>query len=387
MQGQRLLQRQRVVHLLRTSGPLARADLAQALGVSRSTITTIVADLIADETLVELDHRVEGPNARGRPRILLGCNPRARRVVGIWINEHRARIVLADATGNVSAEGHTPTGGRDPDSVMASIVEIAEQLTDSPGGAVAAAGVCIPGFVNIATGTVDESRLLGWSKIDLGHLLSRRLGVPTAVLNTTHALTLAEAIAGEARGARSAVILDCGRQFGAGLIIDGRPYTGATGAAGVIGRLPFDPARTQCRCSRDDCTDTTMPTGESRAHVPHVADVPLEELDLAAVWHEVHQGPEARDMARDVIDRIAHTALFMEALIDPEMLIIAGLDSELEELGSALHSRIMELRPLPRRSRTSTVRSRIGSGHLVSVIVALQQLDDDIAALLQTSLP
>ncbi|MCC5582639.1 MarR family transcriptional regulator, partial [Microtetraspora sp. AC03309] len=60
-----LLHRQRVVHLLRTEGPLARADLADRLGLSRPSITTLVGELIDDGTLVELDSRVEGPGYRG----------------------------------------------------------------------------------------------------------------------------------------------------------------------------------------------------------------------------------------------------------------------------------------------------------------------------------
>ena len=384
MQGHRLLHRQRVVHLLRTSGPLARSDLARILGVSRSTITAIVADLIADQTLVELNLRAESQSSRGRPRMLLGCNPQARRVVGIWIDEHHARVVIADATGNVSDEGHTPTGDRNPDAVIGSIIQISEQLMVSIGGPVAAAGICIPGFVNGAAGTVDESSVLGWSKVDLGQAISRGLGVPTAVLNTTHALTLAEAIAGKAQGARSAVVLDCGGRFGVGLIIDGRPYTGATGAAGAIAHLPAFDTGTQCRCDGAGCADTTHSLG-APAVTPHIAGTPLEELDLASLWHGVHRNTPA--LIHGVIDRIAHASLWIEAIIDPEILIIAGLSSELQELGSALQTRIDELRPRSRRGRTTTACSNIVRRHRIPVIVALKQLDEAIAALMHTSTP
>jgi predicted NBD/HSP70 family sugar kinase len=352
MQGHRLLHRQRVVHLLRTSGPLARSDLARILGVTRSTITAIVTDLVADGTLVELDHRVDGPNSRGRPRTLLVCNPLVRRVVGIWIDERHAHIVIADATGNVSNQGHTPVGERDPYSVIESIVHIGKELMDSPGGPVAAAGICIPGFVNSAAGTVDESGSPAWSQVALGQSISQGLEIPAAVMNTTHALTLAEAIAGKARGARSAVVLDCGACIGVGLIIDGRPYTGATGAAGVVG---------------------------------FTGGTPLDEPEFSSLWHAAHRDPPSQNMIRDIVDRIAYTALLIEAIVDPELLIISGLSSELEELGSALQSRITELRQLPRRDRTKTELSHIGREHRVPVIVALQQLDEDIAALLHTS--
>ncbi|MBX7433901.1 ROK family protein [Mycobacterium sp. Y57] len=372
----RLLQRQRVVHLVRTSGPLARADLADRLGLARSVITAIVSELLDDRTLVELSARVEGPGYRGRPRVLLDCNPQAPRVLGIWIDEQRARIFVAGAAGNVTAEGETPTGGRSPASVIGSIIEISRQLTaDSAGGAVAAAGVCIPGFVDGISGTVLESNLLGWPKVEMGQMISRALGIPTAVQDATQAVTLAEAIAGQAREVRSAVVLDYGRRVGIGLIIDGKPYVGATGVAGSIGHIPAFGGRARCRCGRIGCIDAGVSLNAVRA---------AEDSDLGGLTKDA-------DTFREAIDRVAHTAMFVEALIDPEVLIIAGLVLEFDEIIDALEARIDEIRPPERRGRTSTVRSEIGhmntpgktgeNNYRVSIIVALQQLDPDIAGM------
>ncbi|EME16463.1 ROK family transcriptional regulator [Rhodococcus triatomae] len=349
MQGDRLLHRQRVVHLVRTSGPLARSDLARILGLGRSTITAIVSDLIADETLIELERHLEGASSRGRPRILLACNPQVRRVLGIWIDEMHARVVIADAAGNISEEGKTRTGLRNPASVIRSIVRICAPLLESPGGPVAAAGVCLPGFVDPASGTVEESDVLGWSKVALGEQLSRCLGIPTAVLNTTHALTLAEAIAGDAAGMHSAVVLDCGSPLGVGLIVDGRPHVGSTGVAGILGQsLALDTQDLEC----DEGLDVTVS--------------PVS--------------PATPPVMRDHLERAARVGVLAEALVDPELLIIAGLEPGREN-AAALQSRINELRPEPRRNRTATLLSRIGPSHRVPVIVALRQLDEDIASL------
>ncbi|AMD53561.1 hypothetical protein ATO49_00500 [Mycolicibacterium fortuitum subsp. fortuitum DSM 46621 = ATCC 6841 = JCM 6387] len=85
-----------------------------------------------------------------------------------------------------------------------------------------------------------------------------------------------------------------------------------------------------------------------------------------------------------MLDRIAHTAILMEALVDPEILILTGLITEFEELIVALEARIDEIRPPERNGRTTTVRSHIGRDYRVAVIVALQQLDPDIAGLLRS---
>lgn len=380
-----LLHRQRVVHLLRTDGPLARADLADRLGLSRPSITAIVGELIADGTLVELESRVEGPGYRGRPRKLLGCNPQARRVLGIWIDGRRARVVVADATGNISIEDETPTGGRTAAAVIKSIIRIAKKLIDDPsGGPVAAAGICIPGFVEGTTGFVVDSKALGWSDVELGKPISRALGIPTAVQDATQAMTLAETIAGDAREVRSALVLNCGGHVDVGLVIGGRPYSGATGVAGAIGHMPVSGSTAKCTCGRIGCVNASMSLNAMQAVAPHTENVPLKEIDLDAVASETSRNPGSQKILREVIDQIASMAILIEAIFDPEVLILSGLIVEFEDLIVALQARIEEIRPPERQGRTTTVRSQIGRDYRVAVIVALQQLDPDIAGLLHT---
>jgi len=374
--------------LLLTEGPLARADLADRLGLARSSITAITGELIDDGTLIELSSRVEEPGYRGRPRILLGCNPQARRVVGVGIDERRARIVVADATGKVVREDETPTRGHNSASVIRSINRIAKHLVaDSPGGPVTAAGVCIPGFVDTPTGVVMQSIALGWSKVELGRSISRALGVPTTVQDSTQAITVAEAISGQARQARSAMVLDYSSRVGIGLIIDGRPYAGATGVAGAIGHLAAYGSDAHCPCGRVGCVDACMSLLAMQAVAPQTVGVAFDDIDVEAVGRSTRRNIQSQNIIRDVIDRVAHTAVLIEAVLDPELLILAGFVIEFDELVDALERRIDELRPPERRGRTKTVRSQIHRDAHLSILVALEDIDPDIAGLLHPPTP
>jgi hypothetical protein len=78
----------------------------------------------------------------------------------------------------------------------------------------------------------------------------------------------------------------------------------------------------------------------------------------------------------------------MEAFIDPEVLILAGLIVEFDELADALERRITELRPVERHGRTRIARSRLSRDYYgASVLVALQHLDPDIAGLVSPAVP
>ncbi len=379
----RLLHRQRVVHLVRTSGPLSRADVADELGLARSSVTAIVKDLLNEGTLIELPMPPNGSAGRGRPRILLDCNPDAQRVLGIQIGAKRVRIAVAGATGDLLQHGETPTLGRTPASVIRSIARVAKQLIESSGGAVAAAGVCIPGYVDPSTGTVMRSELAGWSNVPLRESLSEMLGIPVAVRDLTQAITLAEAIAGDGRGTRSAVVLDYGGSVGIGLIIDGRPYYGANGFAGAIGHVPVQNGSNLCLCGRTGCLEAHMSINAMQQVAPETTGIPLDDIDIDAVARNVRQNRESQALIRAVIDQIAHVVILIEGFIDPEVLIIAGLVVEFGEMADALEARIEELRPPERQGRTRTVRSRLTRDYYygASVLVALQHLDPDIAGM------
>ncbi len=386
-QMQRLLRHQQVVHLLRSSGPMARADLAEELGLDRPTMTAIVRELIEAGALVELE--VQGSGSRGRPRTLLGCNPKVRRVIGIEIDPLRARVVLADGAGIISSEGETPTGKRRPTAVVQSIIRIAKKLiSESSGGRVVAAGVCIPGYVDDASGLVIESHELGWKIIDLGALISKALGIPVAVQDITKAVTLTEAIAGKARESRLAVVLDYGHRLGIGLIRNGRPSAGATGVAGAIGHIQLYGGKIQCCCGRIGCVEAEISMQAMQAAAPQTAGVPFDDIDFDSVVRRSTADPESQRIVRDVVDRVAHLAVLIEALIDPELLVIAGLIVEFDELAAALEARIEELRPPERKGRTATVRSHVRRNNRVggvSVVVALQQLDPAISGMWGTA--
>jgi predicted NBD/HSP70 family sugar kinase len=124
-----------------------------------------------------------------------------------------------------------------------------------------------------------------------------------------------------------------------------------------------------------------------QAAAPQTAGMLFEDVDLDAVARATEKNVRSQNIIREVIDRIAHTAMLIEALIDPEVLVLAGLVMEFDELADALETRINEIRPPDRRGRTTTVRSQIGRDSPISVIVALQQLDPDIAGLLRSPTP
>ena len=113
----RALNRGRVIDVLRERGTASRAEIARVTGLSRSTVSSIVSDLIEDGLLSEQPEAtgVAHGDAGGRPPVLLSLNPSAGLAVGVDFGHTHLRVAVSDLSHDVLAEArrgarHRPLG-------------------------------------------------------------------------------------------------------------------------------------------------------------------------------------------------------------------------------------------------------------------------------------
>src|SRR5579859_7810576 len=132
------------------------------------------------------------------------------------------------------------------DSIISRMVTLLRAATDHcrhAGYRVAAAGVGLPGVVDLASGTaLFLPNLPGqWRGIPVRAMVAEGLDVPVAVVNDARAFTVAEHRHGAGHGSKHMLGLAIGTGIGGGLILDGRPYLGAERRAGEMGHTTVDP--------------------------------------------------------------------------------------------------------------------------------------------------
>lgn len=111
-------------------------------------------------------------------------------------------------------------------------------LEHCPAGRFDAIGVSCGGPLDSARGMIlSPPNLPGWDEVPIVAYLEKRLGIPAFVQNDANACALAEWRFGAGRGCRNMVFLTCGTGLGAGLILDGRLYSGTNDMAGEIGHV------------------------------------------------------------------------------------------------------------------------------------------------------
>jgi len=259
----------RVVDALRREGRASRSELVRTTGLSRTTVGSVVAELLARGLVVE-DQETE-PAGRGRRATRLRLDAAAGVAVGIDFGHQHLRVAAADLASRVLTERLVDV---DVDHDACEAIDAAAALVDDvladAGVArerVIGAGLGLPGPIDARTGTVGSSVILpGWAGVNARDAVSERLGLPVEVDNDANLGARAEAAFGAGRGCSDFIYVKIASGIGAGLVLGGRLHAGATGTAGELGHVQVAPGGAVCRCGNRGCL-------ESVAAVPALLDL------------------------------------------------------------------------------------------------------------------
>jgi predicted NBD/HSP70 family sugar kinase len=184
-------------------------------------------------------------------------------VVGIDFDLDRVPVAVATADGKISAEEHTDVN---VDSEAASALDVAAGmvhrllgqtgLTLSDIRAIAAG---VPAPLDLRTRRIHSASVLtGWVGLDPARELSNRLGRPVVIGNDADLGAAGELRFGIAKGARDLLYVKASEGIGAGLVLAGSTYHGATGVAGEIGHTRLGEQGAWCRCGNRGCLETVV---------------------------------------------------------------------------------------------------------------------------------
>lgn len=304
------LTQRRTLALLRSHGPLSRAELAVKLGLSRPALTEI-ARTLSELGYIE-DHDVGG-NSRGQPKINLRLRARSAGVVGVFIQKDRIRFLAVDITGEPLGQDCIESTPDDPAVACRLIAAQIEQLIRRHGIArkrLLSVGVATTGFfVGDGDRVWPPVEMARWREFPLKSTLEELLGLRVYLENDGNAAALAEYMKGAGSRFRSFLYIYLAYGVGAGLVHDGKIFTGAHGNACELGRL-VPPA------------PTLRPTLTSLAHYLErpVASITTEEI---ATWFAAGDGRLMKFLERSV-SSLRPALASAVILFDPAEIIIGG---------------------------------------------------------------
>ncbi|ROS76648.1 ROK family protein [Cellulomonas sp. PhB143] len=245
--------------VLDAAAPPSRAAVAQATGLTRPTVSTLVDRLLRARVLDELPP--EQRRTAGRPAVPLV--PAARTLVGMGLEVDvdfvGARVL--DLAGNVVAERIDPGQLHDapPQETLARLGEIARRLTDDvvrAGMTLAGAQLALPGLVDVHRRRLQVAPNLGWSSLDPVPLLGLPSSLDVGVANEANLAGLAQLRPADRSTTASSFLYVSGEVgIGAAVVLDRELYLGLHGWSGEIGHLPVDPNGPRCRCGATGCLE------------------------------------------------------------------------------------------------------------------------------------
>ena len=248
-------------------GAMSRADLSRETGLTRVTISDLIADLIADGFVAEMGVReASGP---GKPAILVDLDRDGHRIVGIDLSGADAFIgAVLTLDGDIVARREVPivTDG----DVIEAVVQLARDLVGDAHAPVLGIGVGTPGIID-DNGVILSAPNLRWAGFDLEGALKAALGLPVLVANDANAAVLAEYTFG---GAGDDVLLvKVGRGVGSGLLASGQPMRGAHFAAGAIGHVTVGTdGGPVCACGKVGCLEAWLAAPALTARLAAASD-------------------------------------------------------------------------------------------------------------------
>jgi predicted NBD/HSP70 family sugar kinase len=347
-----------VLQTILDEGELSRADIARQTGLTRPTVSTIVADLLDSGYILETG---QGPSVGGKPPTYLTANNAARQLVCLDLSGAEFRAALVDWRGTVLHRAAAQLIDQRGEAAVAAGAALVASLLDRATAPVLGIGVGTPGLVDPGRGVVLRSVNLGWDHLPLRDRFAAQFGLPVHVANDSHLAALAEYTFGAAVDSPNLIAIRIGQGVGAGIVLNGRPFYGDGFGAGEIGHVVVAPDGDLCSCGNRGCLETTS---SSRAMVRQAHLSGGERItDWPAFVGAVQAGHQAATHIAE--DAGAHLGAAVATLVggfNITTIVLAGRVAELGETFLRPVREQMRRRVLPAMADATTVTySSLGS--------------------------
>ncbi len=298
----------------------SRAQIARATGLTRTTVSDTIAELITEGLVQEM-----GPGASrgGKTPILLSLAANSRYLVGLDLARHHFRGAIIDLRGQIRKTVTLSVKERRGEEALNLVYTILDQLIGNAGQPIIGIGVGTPGLVDTDQGIVVNAVNLGWEDLPLASLLQERYHLPVRVLNDSQAAAVGEYAHGADYASDSSLVVINARQgLGAGIIINGHLFYGDGGGAGEIGHVVVEPNGLPCRCGNRGCLETVASVRAIQQRLEALTGQPwtLEKAEQAFAAGE----PAVRQVVLEAGETLGRAIAGLVGILNIHEIVLTG---------------------------------------------------------------
>lgn len=281
--------------------------------------------VLVHEGVVREDEAAPDPGRRGRRATRLVPAGASGVVLGLDLGHAHLAVAVADTQGRVLAEDRLAADiDRDAAGALDAAGEMATRLLAGLGldrTAVRGAAAGLPGPMDLRTHAVRSRTILaGWVDLDPAQEFRARLGVPVQIGNDADLGALGELRSGAARGRSDVLYVKASHGIGAGLVLAGRSYRGATGLAGEIGHTQVPGAAAWCRCGNRGCLETVVSAPEVRRLLALARPGGRADPLLGGPYDD----PVSRRILREAGRTVGQVVAGLCNCLNPELVLLGG---------------------------------------------------------------
>ncbi|MCB1182311.1 ROK family transcriptional regulator [bacterium] len=354
-----------VLRLIWDQRRVSRAEIARLAGLSRSTVSEVVGEILPTGLVAELG---EGKSRGGRRPIVLAFRDDACVILGVEMGAAHVAVALTDLRGAVLAwESCDHPVRKDPAGTRSLIADLCRRLLASPAAGdrpLVGIGIAVPSPVDPAEPDhLSPVVLPAWEgRLGLEDL-AEELGVPLFVDNDANLGALAEHWWGRGTDVDNLAYIKVATGIGSGHVIGGEIYRGATGVAGEIGHLAIDPHGKPCICGLRGCLVTLVGgpalrerAGELLREYPTSVlarrEFTIHDIEDAALDGD----PLALQVIREAAEHLGTAVAGLLNLMNPAAVVLGG---DLSRLGELL------LAPLRGSVRSRTLVNSVAAAEIL----------------------
>jgi glucokinase-like ROK family protein len=323
-----------VLRTIYESGQISRADIARTTGLTRPTVSAVVAELMGQGLVKEIGF---APSTGGKRPLLLSVADDSRHLIGLNLARDSFNGAVINLRGEIRHRVQVPLDGRDGDVALVLVYDMVAALIEAASSPLLGIGIGSPGLVNSGNGVMVQAVNLDWRDVPLRRLLQEIYDLPVYMANNCQVAALAEHTFGSNKDdTKDLVVIRVGWGVGAGIVLEGQLLYGHPLGAGEIGHVVVVEGGERCQCGACGCLETVVSTRaivrRARAIAQNSSDSQLcqfaanpEELTFEAVCQAFDAGDQAVwQVIRDVGRYLGIAAANLVGVLGSCRILIAG---------------------------------------------------------------
>lgn len=352
---------EKLVELRETS----RIELARITTLNKATISSIIAELVEKDIVIETDKSIK---TSGRSAKVVALNKNAGRIISIELLTDSLYGVITNLYGSILFELRKDVPDPEFNPYLKVLLEAIDELKantkDSTYGVIGI-GIGVYGIISKQK-RIKFATFTSWKDIDLKTIIEDYTGIETYVENEANISALGEHVAN--LDTDNLVSLNIGIGVGMGIIIDNHLYTGENGYAGEIGHTIIIPNGRKCVCGNYGCLEKYI---SDPAIIETYKEITGQDITIEKfIDFYKHQDPAATKIYTQFIDFLSMTINNISQTLNPKTIVInskivENIPESISTIKNKLRSQIMSLEVL----MTSRFRSKTNVLGLTHVLI------------------